>query len=136
MALAILADANIQGQVFRIVQEMENGEWSELWASLDIGFTTFARIGIPTELPDQDLWHLCQRDGYLLITANRNGHGPNSLDAVIRSDGQPESLPVFTIGSVDRLMKSRDYAEAVMLKLLDHLQLLDNLRGGGRIYLP
>ena len=136
MALAILADANIQGQVFRIVQELETGEWAEFWASLGVGFTTFERIGIPTELPDRDLWHLCQRHGYLLITANRNGDGPDSLDVVIRSEGKSDSLPVFTISSVNRLTTSREYAGAVIVTLLEYLLAIDNVRGSGRLYLP
>ena len=43
---------------------------------------------------------------------------------------------MFTIGNINRLMASREYAERVMVKLLDYLLDLDAYRGTGRLYLP
>lgn len=136
MATAILADANIQGQVARLVTELETGEWAQLWAALGVRFTTFRVLGIPTNTPDRDLWRLCQQRTIILITANRNDDGPDSLAATIRDEGTPDSLPVITIGNIDRLMASREYAERAMVKLLDYLLDLDAYRGTGRLYLP
>jgi hypothetical protein len=70
------------------------------------------------------------------VTANRNDDDPDSLAATIRTEGAPDSLPVLTIGNIDRLMSSREYAERVILKLLDYLLDLDAYRGTGRLYLP
>jgi hypothetical protein len=70
------------------------------------------------------------------VTANRNADDPDSLAATIRTEGAPDSLPVLTIGNIDRLMNSREYAERVMLKLLDYLLDLDAYRGTGRLCLP
>jgi len=39
----------------------------------------------------------------ILLTANRSMKGENSLEKVIRKENTSESLPVVTIGSVDRL---------------------------------
>ena len=72
----------------------------------------------------------------VLLTANRNHDGPDSLEAVIRGDTNPASLPVFTIADADRVLTSREYAERVILKLLDYLLDLDAYRGTGRLFLP
>jgi hypothetical protein len=43
---------------------------------------------------------------------------------------------VFTIGNVERLLHSREYANAVAARLLDYLLDIDRARGAGRLYLP
>ena len=136
MATAILADANIQGQVARLVTELETGDWSPIWAELGVRFTTFKTLGLPPNTPDCDLWRFCQQRAIVLVTANRNDDGPDSLVATIRTEVAPDSLPVLTIGNINRLMASREYAERVILKLLDYLLDLDAYRGAGRLYLP
>jgi len=48
-----------------------------------------------------------------LIAGNRNDDGPDSLEAVIRDENQPDSLPVVTIANPDRMLNDRLYAEEV-----------------------
>ncbi len=67
---------------------------------------------------------------------NRNQRGPDSLEAVIRAENQPDSLPVMTIGDADRVLEDRLYAEKVAERLLDYLMRIDELRGTGRLYVP
>ncbi len=133
---AILGDFNIEGQVRLLIAALEAEGWSELWAELGLEVMTFARLGIPGTTPDDELWRLCQREQIVLLTANRNHDGPDSLEAVIRNENRAGSLPVFTLGDADRVAESREYAVRTAVQLLDHLLRIDDLRGTGRLYLP
>jgi hypothetical protein len=70
------------------------------------------------------------------VTANRNADGPDSLEATLRTQNTATSLPVFTIADAKRVLRSREYAERVALRLLDYLLDIDRVRGAGRLYLP
>jgi hypothetical protein len=72
----------------------------------------------------------------ILITGNRNAEGPDSLEVTLRMCNTAESLPVFTIADVDRVLNSKDYAERVVARLIDYLLEIDRYRGTGRLYLP
>jgi hypothetical protein len=72
----------------------------------------------------------------VLITANRNSDGSDSLDAMIRAESTAESLPVMTVSDPLELRNNRDYAERVIEQLLDYLLAIDRVRGTGRLYLP
>ncbi len=71
-----------------------------------------------------------------MITDNRNPDKSDSLETMIRTRTLPTSLPVFTISDIQRFRLERDYAEAIVAKLLEYLMDADNLRGAGRLYLP
>ena len=62
-------------------------------------------------MSDRDLWQLCQQREIVLLTANRNDEGPNSLEATIRTLNASSSLPVLTIADPELVLASRDYAE-------------------------
>lgn len=57
----------------------------------------------------------------VLITGNRNDDGADSLEATIRNENQPDSLPVITIADQDRVLQDRLSAERVAESLLDYL---------------
>jgi hypothetical protein len=135
MATAILADVNLIGQIDRLVTAIESGEWAELWAGLGVTLLRFDDLGLPVTATDRELWRACQARQVVLITANRNDD-TDSLEAVIREENTPTSLPVLTIGDGDRVLVDRGYADRVALKLLEHLLDLDALRGTGRLFLP
>ena len=82
------------------------------------------------------IWRTCQREQLVLITGNRNDDGPDSLEAVIRDENRPDSLPVFTLANANRILRDRGYAEQVAVRLLDDLMRIDEVRGVGRLYLP
>ena len=87
-------------------------------------------------LSDRDLWQVCQQREIVLLTANRNDEGPESLEATIRALNDPGSLPVFTIADPESVFMRRDYAERVAIQILEYLLELDNFRGVGRLYVP
>ena len=121
----------------RILQTvLESNEWHEFWEALQLPLYTFADLELPMDLPDSALWNLCQEQQMVLITANRNNDGPDSLEATIRKANRAESLPVFTIANAKQVYHSKEYAEKIVVKLLDYLGNIDNYRGTGRLYLP
>ena len=134
--MMLLADANIQGHVDRLVQRMQGEPWIDFWNFLQITCVSFADVGLdPAEL-DSVIWKRCQEKGLFLVTNNRNDDGPDSLESTIRSFGTPQSLPVFTIGNADRTLSDRAYSDAVIWSLVDYLLRMDGLLGTGRLFLP
>ena len=93
-------------------------------------------MSLPADAADADLWEACQRHDVVLITANRNKNGLNSLEATIAERNQASSLPVLTVADADQILTSGDYARRVVSQLLEFLFDLENIRGTGRLYLP
>lgn len=132
----ILADHDVEGHLRVLLNLWLTPTWIDIWSDLSCNVETFERLGIEDNTPDSDIWQLCQRHEIVLIPGNRNAEGEQSLEATIRRLNKPQSLPVFTIGDPDRLMRDRTYAEDVAAQLLDYLQEVDDMRGAGRLYLP
>lgn len=61
--------------------------------------------------------------------------GIDSLEQTIREENTSASLPVLTIGSLDRF-SDREYREQCAVRLVDILLDLENYRGVGRIFIP
>lgn len=133
--LGILADENVTGLVESLVRQMQGPPWGELWAFLSLSLSRFEDVGLHQGASDEEVWRVCQSQQLLLITANRNRRGPDSLEATIRSLGAPESLPVFTVSDIDRLQTDRAYGTRLIWKLYDYLLDIDRFRGAGRLYL-
>jgi hypothetical protein len=133
---AILADVHLQGHLQALLARLESKDWREFWAELNLTVCTFGDLGLVQETSDAALWHLCQRQQIILLTANRNTDGPDSLEVTLRTHNTPSSLPVFTIGDAERVLHSRDYADRVVERLLEYLLEIDRVRGTGRLYLP
>lgn len=133
---AILSDVNIEGHVQILVNILESAAWHDVWTLFNLQAYTFRDLGLDAKTPDVDLWQVCQQQEIILITANRNDDGPESLESAIRTMNTVHSLPVLTIADADQVLHSRTYAERVVTKLLDYLIDIDNYRGTGRLYLP
>jgi hypothetical protein len=97
---------------------------------------SFPAVGLAYDSPDTVIWRTCQREQHVLITGNRNDDGPDSLEAVIRDESQPDSLPVITLANPNRVLQDRLYAEKVAARLLEYLMRIDEVRGAGRLYVP
>jgi len=97
---------------------------------------SFPILGLAFDSSDAVIWRTCQKEESVLITANRNKRGPDSLEAVIQRENQPDSLPVITIADQDRVLQDRAYAEQVAERVLDYLMRIDEVRGVGRLYVP
>jgi hypothetical protein len=132
----ILIDANIEGQGAHIWMRMRTAEWREFTTALDVTFRTFGEIGLDPASADDVVWRLCQAEGYYLLTSNRNEEREDSLEATLRREGTPNSLPVFTLPLPDRVYHSPTFLDRVVEKLLDYVLFADNIRGTQRLYLP
>jgi hypothetical protein len=132
----ILADNNVVGQVAYLVRQMQIEPWAEFWRHLGLILRRFEDVGLEATSKDNEIWRLCQEQELMLITDNRNRDTPDSLEAAIRDFITPESLPVFTIGDLDRFGDDRDYVERIVRTLYDYLLRIDEVRGTGRLYLP
>jgi hypothetical protein len=136
MAKLLLADANIQGHVDRLIKRMQREPWIGFWHDLQLRCVSFVDVGLDPSDLDAVVWQRCQDKQLYLITNNRNDDGPDSLENTIRTRGTAQSLPVFTIGDADRTLSDRDYAAEVIWTLFEHLYDIDNLLGTGRLFLP
>lgn len=134
--LTILADHNVERHVHVLIGLCSSPDWNDIWESMACGVESFERLGIPYNMPDDDLWKLCQDREIILVTANRNADGPTALEVAIRTLCTARSLPVITISDADRLLRDREYAERAAAKLLGFLLDVENLRGTGRLYVP
>ena len=132
----VLADVNIEGHVDYIIAIARRAPWADLWQELGLVYTTFGDVGLDRQATDAEIWRFCQREGYVLITDNRNQDSVDSLEATIRAQNTEQSLPVLTVGNTERLRHSREYAEDVVIGLFSTLIDIQSARGAGRLYLP
>lgn len=128
--IKVLLDNDVAGFQQLLAGAVESIGWGEL-----IEFMALGEVGLERNTPDREVWRWCQRNRYLLLTANRNQKDPDSLQLTIREENTPDSLPVITISSQQRLHNAA-YREACVDRLLTIvLELIDHL-GTGRLYIP
>jgi hypothetical protein len=132
----ILADVNVEGHFQVLLAVFQSKPWQEFWDHLSLIIPTFATLGLAPSTPDWVVWQTCQQQQLILVTANRNAQGPDSLEETIRTLNQPDSLPVITLADPDRILWERSYAERTAVGILDILFDMDNRRGAGRLYAP
>lgn len=103
----LLADANCAGHLallLRLVQE----DWRhDVWEFLHLAPISFADLGLPSDASDRAVWEVCQRAHVILLTANRNDEGPESLTATMQRYNTTDSLPVFTLADDQRVLRDR-----------------------------
>jgi hypothetical protein len=131
-----MGDNDISGQFEELIRILLSPTWRELWLSLKLPVETFETLGLTRDSPDVEVWKVCQSRQVILVTANRNQEGPDSLESAIRERNEAGSLPVFTIAAPRAVLASKAYAERVAVRLLDYLLDIDKYRGAGRLWLP
>jgi hypothetical protein len=114
--MTILVDHNIEGQATRLWDTLVATEWAEL---LSIKMLMFADVGLNVESSDRVIWRFAQARQLFLLTDNRNMKGEDSLEETIREENIATSLPVLTIGSVDRVINERDYCEQCAIRIAE-----------------
>lgn len=114
------------------------GQFSEVeWHGISISsLAMLADAGLPRTATDREIWSYCQQAGCLLITANRNMKGADSLEAVIRELGTATSLPVLTIADPERVLEDALYRELCAYRIADIALELDGNRGCARLFIP
>ena len=98
----------------------------------------FRDVGLPDDADDETVWRFCQENGYLLLTGNRRTvDGEVSLELSIRRLLTATSLPVLTIGDLDRVLHDGNYCERCAERLAEIVfELEERYLGVTRLYLP
>jgi hypothetical protein len=130
--MLILVDYNLTGYIVLFQGTLATEGWLDL---LSIRFVTLKAAGLAADTDDRSIWEFAQSNQMLLLTANRNAKGENSLEQTIREEGDETSLPVLTIGSLDRLIE-REYRERCSARIVDVILDVENYLGVSRIYIP
>lgn len=132
----ILADINVQGHLLRFVAIWQSEYWREIWDGMNLTLHTLAEMGLDHDSPDTLVWQTCQDSQLVLLTANRNDDGPSSLAAAIRADRSSTSLPVITLADATRAAADPAYVRRAAERMLDYLDMIDKVRGAGRLFIP
>ena len=130
--MIVLVDYNLTGYVVLFQGTLAAEGWLDL---LSIRFVTLKEAGLAADTSDPIIWQFAQAKRMLLLTANRNAKGENSLEQTIREESTSISLPVITIGNLDRLVE-REYRERCSARLADIVLSIDNYLGVSRLFIP
>lgn len=131
--MILLIDHNLEGHALILLGNIANQGWLEL---LPINFVTFKEIDLSIDSSDRTVWRIAQANQMILMTANRSMKGEDSLEQVLREENTPNSFPVITIGSLDRLLDERDYRNRCVDRLLEILLDIENYMGVGLLFIP
>ncbi len=135
MTTTILSDKNCEGHARAIQYALIRRGYVDM---LGIAVLSFGDVGLDERADDETVWMFCQRANHILLTGNRTTTDGNiSLEMVMQRLVTGTSLPVLTIGDLDRVLKDGEYceecAEAVATVVLD---LEEKFRGTPRLYIP
>lgn len=130
--MIVLVDYNLKGYVVLLQGTLASEGWLNL---LSIRFMILEEVGLAVDSSDRLIWQFTQANQMLLLTANRNAKGKDSLEQTIREEGTPTSLPVITIGSIDRLIE-REYREQCSARLAEIVLYIENYLGVSRLFIP
>ncbi|MEH2085047.1 MAG: ACP S-malonyltransferase [Nostoc sp.] len=127
-----LIDHNIEGYAQILLGTIASQGWLEL---ISIDFITFKEIDLSIFSNDRVVWQVAQTNRMILLTANRNMEGEDSLEQVLREENALNSLPVITIGNIERLGEP-DYRNRCVDRILEIILDIENVIGVGRLYIP
>lgn len=131
----VLSDHNCEGQAKAIFDTLHyDGIWLEL---SPMKLIWFRDVDLPIRAEDEKVWRFCQEQGYLLLTGNRTNHDKaKSLEFTIRALLTPNSLPVITIGNLNRVIPDLVYRKRCAERLAEIIYDLPGYRGTMRVFIP
>lgn len=130
--MIFLVDYNLDGYALVFLGILTKHGWLEF---LCINFVTFAEVGLSMDASDRLVWHYAQTNQMMILTANRNMKGEDSLEQVIREENATNSLPVVTIGNLARLDEF-NYRERCVERLIEIVLEIESYLGVGRLFIP
>jgi len=130
--ITILVDYNLEGQAALLSGTYNSEGWAELFP---LRFLRFKDVGLSQDSNDQEVWQFAQASQMILLTGNRNMKGEASLEQTLRKENGPASLPVLTIGNVERVAE-RQYRERCVTRLAEIISELENYLGASRLFIP
>jgi hypothetical protein len=92
-------------------------------------------VNLSVDSSDRMVWRFAQEHRMLLLTDNRNMKGDDSLEQTIREEVTADSLPVITIGSLDRIDES-EYRQLCANRLVEIVIDRDCYLGYSRLFIP
>lgn len=129
----VLVDHNLRGHSVVLAGSLAANGWLEL---ISIRFVLFEEVGLEVNSDDRVVWRCPQANEMILLTANRSMKGKDSLEQVMREENTPTSLPVITIGNIDRLLAEPEYRDRCVNRLVDVMVDIEDYRGARRIFIP
>jgi len=130
--MTFLVDYNLDGYALLFLGILTKLGWLEL---VSLRFVTFREAGLSMDASDRLVWRYAQENQMMILTANRNMKGEDSLEQVMREENTADSFPVLTITDIDRLDEF-DYRERCVERLVEIVLDLDNYMGVGRLFIP
>jgi predicted nuclease of predicted toxin-antitoxin system len=130
--MTFLVDYNLDGYALIFLGILTKLRWLEFAA---IRFVTFREAGLSMDSSDRIVWRYAQEHRMIILTANRNMKGEDSLEQVMREENTETSLPVVTIGNLDRFSET-DYRERCVERLMEIVLDIDQYKGAGRLFIP
>ena len=121
-----LVDHNLRGHSVVLAGSLAASGWLDL---VSIRFVMFEEAGLADTSDDRVVWQYAQNNQMILITANRSMKGEDSLEQVMREENTSTSLPIVTIGNIDRLMAEPDYRERCVDRLVDIVIDIEDYQG-------
>lgn len=128
-----LVDHNLRGHSVVLAGCLAASGWLDL---ISLRFVLFEEVGLAVTSDDRVVWQYAQANQMILMTANRSMKGKDSLEQVMREENTPTSLPVVTIGNIDRLMTEPEYRERCVDRLVDIVIDIEDYQGARRIFIP
>jgi predicted nuclease of predicted toxin-antitoxin system len=130
--MTILVDHNVEGQATLLWGDLAKEGWLDL---LPLRLVTMREVGLPLDSNDREVWRFAQSQQMILLTGNRQMRGANSLERTVREENTATSMPVITIGNVERFGE-RAYRQQCASRLIQVVINIDDYRGAGRIFIP
>ena len=125
---------NCEGQAERILSSLRKLGYVE---RLGIEILFFQNVGLAPASTDEQVWLFCQKNDYYLLTGNRSTKaGESSLHAVLGRLVDEKSLPVITIGDLDRVISDRTYCQACAEAIVEIILYTELYIGVPRLYVP
>lgn len=131
--MIFLIDHNLKGHALVFLGAIATQGWLDI---VPMQFVTFAEMDLSINSDDRTVWRLAQANQMILITANRSMKGKDSLEQVMREENTPTSLPVVTIGNIERLLAEPDYRDRCVNRLVDIVVNIEDYQGARRIFIP
>ncbi len=130
--ITILVDYNMEGQAMMLWRTLNANNWLDLYP---LKSATLFQVGLPSDSSDRKIWRFVQKNGMILLTANRRMKGKDSLEQTIREENTTTSTPVLTISNADR-MTEKVYREKCAERLMEIVLDLDKYLGTRHIFIP
>jgi Domain of unknown function (DUF5615) len=130
--MTFLVDYNLDGYAVVFLGALTKQGWIEF---LSIRFVTFQEAGLSMDSSDRVVWSYAQANQMMILTANRNMKGKDSLEQVMREENTTDSFPVVTIGDLERFDEFR-YREQCVDRLIEIVLDIENFMGVGRLFIP